>query len=502
VKRFPIGKILLTFQYILLVIFAALLVLKAYSTLGWHAPLFHYAAFLMDKYALVPYRDIFETSMPGTFAFYYLIAKLFGYGDLPFRSVDLTLLGLLLVTTYAFMSRFGRLVAAWAAILFGLLYLTMGQSMSLQRDYIGIIPVACALLCIPVKTDIPVRLARFALLGLLFGMSVLIKPHLVIALPIVFGALLAFRWQFQKKSTLDFLKCAAISCAALLVPLTIALVWLAANSALAPFFNMLFNDLPLHNLIAGNHGTITGLARVFYLIERTSTFGGLGPLLLSSLFAYYHVIKNANKDKATAISLTCLCLCTLAYAVYPMLAGGFWPSHYMPFAYFCCVSTGLCFFTWHERHKSPIAHKIRETLCVLILVVAITVQLPLFQFTDLLTYDLQSGTEAHAPFGGRVDELANWLKTRLHPGDTVQPLDWTGGSISQLRKTSPRFIIGVITDTPWVWGIDITREFPDVSKFLDNCYSVAKVAGGYLIYERKNDAPEWHQERYGEEISN
>ena len=238
---------------------AALFLLKAYTSLRWRmehdTPLFHYAAFLMDKHHLVPYRDIFETSMPGTFAFHYLIGKLFGYGDVAFRYVDLTLLSALLVATYVFMGRFGRLVAIWAAILFGLVYLSWGQTMSLQRDYLGVIPIAFALLCLPVKTDIPVRLARFALIGLLFGLSVLIKPHLGIGLPIVFGTLLTFRWHSQRKSRLDFLKCAAVSGVSLLVPGEHCSGLVGCQFSANPVCNiMFFNYLPLHTLDDGKSG--------------------------------------------------------------------------------------------------------------------------------------------------------------------------------------------------------------------------------------------------------
>ena len=62
-------------------------------------------------------------------------------------NVDLTLLSALLVATYLLMARFGRSVATWSVILFGLIYLSEGQTMSLQRDYIGIMPIAFALLC-------------------------------------------------------------------------------------------------------------------------------------------------------------------------------------------------------------------------------------------------------------------------------------------------------------------------------------------------------------------
>jgi hypothetical protein len=67
-------------------------------------PLLHYVAFLMDQHGRFPYRDVFET-MPGAFAMHFVIAKLFGYGDVAFRTVDLVLLGLLCAATYLFMRR-------------------------------------------------------------------------------------------------------------------------------------------------------------------------------------------------------------------------------------------------------------------------------------------------------------------------------------------------------------------------------------------------------------
>jgi hypothetical protein len=510
----------------LLAILATLFLLSVYASLNWRmeqdTPLMHYVAFLMDKHVLVPYRDIFETSMPGVFVFHYLIVKLFGYGDVPFRYVDLVLLSALLVATYAFMSRFGRLVAVFAAILFGLFYLSAGQQMSLQRDYLGVIPVAFALLCIPTKMDTPVQFVRFTLIGLLFGMSILIKPHLVIALPIVFGTLLAFRWHIQKKTTLDFFKCALITGASLLLPVSIALVWLSANSALAPFIDISFNYLPLHTSLTGGHRTISGLARVSYLIGGAATLGGLGAFFLSSLFAYYYVLAHTDKNKASQITLRCLFLCTLAYAFYPALAGKFWPYHYMPFAYFCSISMGLCLFASPHLSKAHFADVTKRALLLLILVIAVTVQLPIYNFVFSLVADLRSEGNVHSPKNGRVDEISGWLKERLHPGDSVQPLDWTGGSIHgmllaeaklathfmydyhfyhhvsspyiqelrhsfirQLHKASPRFIVEVYArDKPWVSGIDTTREFPELSQYLYYCYSVAHEGNGYRIYER------------------
>jgi hypothetical protein len=220
----------------------------------------------------------------------------------------------------------------------------------------------------------------------------------------------------------------------------------------------------------------------------------------------------------------CLFLCALAYAIYPTLAGKFWQYHYMPFAYFCAISAGLCFFTCTQPPVSRFVYNIKKILPWLIIVITISVQLPLYQYVRSLVSDLRKGPTAHKPMDGRVDEIAGWLRGRLHTGDTVQPLDWTGGSvhamllaetklatqfmfdyqfyhhvslpyvqelrqsfISQLHKASPRFIIDVQTDKPWVSGIDSTREFPKLREFLDDYYTVAYKGNGYLIYERIND---------------
>lgn len=526
-ETLPLEKILLFFQRSMLAIFILLLLLQALATLDWRmehdTPLVHYGAFLMDRYHLVPYRDFWETSLPGIYVFHYIIGKLFGYGDFAFRCVDLVLLCALLVTTFVFMSRFGRLAAAWAAVLFGLLYFSKGQTMSLQRDYIGVILIAFALLCLPATMDKPVSRWRFAIIGLLFGMAVLIKPHLVIGLPVIFGALLAFRWHSQSKSTRDFLQCAALCSTALLALPVISLLWLAARSALAPFVAVFFHYFPLYSVLTGWAENVSSQYRLFYLVEYTLKFGGYAPLLIASLFAYYLVLAHAWGDKVRTISVLCLCCCTFAYAVYPTLAGKFWEYHYMPLAYFCSLSAGLCFFA---RPKPPSPHPrlwrmIEEALPSLIFIVAVIVQLQLPRFALSLYTDLRTGPELHAPKNGRVDEIAGWLKARLKPGDTVQALDWTGGAIhamllaeakpatrflfdfhfyhhvsspviqrlrqsfiEQLRSAQPRFVIEVDTGKPWVSGIDTSYSFLELRALLDSSYKVAFVGDGYLIYER------------------
>ena len=527
-KAFSLEKITVVLHGALLAAFAAMLLLKAYTTLEWRmehdTPLLHYAAFLMLQNDLIPYRDFFETSMPGTFALHYAIVRLFGYGDAAFRYIDLTLLGALLTATYLFMRRFGHSAAAWGLILFGLIYLSKGQVMSLQRDYIGVIPVAFSLLVIPATLGTPVRLGRFALVGVLFGLSAIIKPHLVIAFPIVFWALYSFQRQARQNTSSGFHICAAVSIASLLVPVILAFAWLASRSALAPFLDMVFHYLPLHSAMDGNHKTISGMDRVYYVLRSTSMLGGYIALFVCSLCGGYLAWKRSNNDKAARISLICLGLCTLAYAIYPAPAGKFWPYHYMPFAYFCALSASLCLsgFVWSTNTSASAANGWRlqaaKIFPVFMLVIAASIQLPLHKFVHTLSADLRAGPEAHAPKWGDVDEIAAWLKSRAKPGDAVQPLDWADGGIhamllsetrlathflyeyhfyhhisspyiqglrqsfiTQLRATQPRFIVKIRSRMPW--GEDTTNQFPELQKFISDNYVVARAGQYYIIYE-------------------
>ena len=532
-------KILLAVATTTLMAAATLLLLVAFESLGWRmehdTPLMHYVAFLMDKYDRVPYRDIFDMNMPGTYAFHYVIGKLFGYGDLGFRIADLGLLSVLLGTTFLFMSRFGRLVSVSSALLFGLLYLPKGQRMSLQRDYIGIIPVALALLCIPARTDSPVRLVRFVIVGLLFGTSFLIKPHLAIGLPVVFGTLVTFRWNSQMKSSLDLMKCGAICGISFCVPLLAAITWLVANSAFVPFIDLWVHYLPLYGALTGGIENIEGFDRFFYLIESTIKMrdhlgNPYGILFVAGVFGYYRIFTDPRQSKANEIFCMCIWICTCLYALYPILAGKFWSYHYMPLAYFCAISAGLCLSSWPAPIQFRVASLAREALPLLVFLTAVTIHLNVQRIALGALSELPPRPEWHAPYGGRVDAIASWLGNHLQPGDSVQPLDrmvkdgsYRPGVIHamlisearlatrfmydfhfyhhistpfiqelrksfmrELREASPRFIIEVHKNAldP---EIDSTLSFPELRTFLDRFYVVVFEGDSYLIRERSDN---------------
>jgi hypothetical protein len=404
--------------------------------------------------------------------------------------------------------------------LFGLIYLFHGQAFSLQRDYIGIIPIALTLLLIPAKGETAVNIFRFAIAGFLFGIAFLIKPHLIIGLPIIFGTLLITRRMSVKKSGRDFIHCLMTLILFFLLPVAATGVWLAAHSALGHFINIFFQYLPLHSSITGAHITVTGFQYIFYLFDQTLQFQGYGALILCSLFAFYRLTTITQISKPLIYSSVCLLSLTLLYSIYPTLAGKFWRYHYMPFIFFCSISTTLCLYIWPYLPVSEKQWQIRELLIILVFFITIVIHLNLPWNCSSLVRNLKSESDIYSPKRGRVDEISAWLKTRLNENDTVQPLDWTGGSIhamllakaklstrfmyeyhfyhhvslpyiqelrksfiNQLYQKIPRFIIEIHTINPRVSGVDSSQEFPELRNFINNNYLVALKGDGYLIYE-------------------
>ena len=128
-------------SYIILFLLAAFLITQAAFSLQWpiahdEAPLF-YEAFLMQSEGRIPYRDIFDFQMPGSYIAYYVLGLISGFGPFRIRILDLLILAALIVITFQFMRRFGKTPALAAGILFGLKYLQGGPlaSISMSIEY-------------------------------------------------------------------------------------------------------------------------------------------------------------------------------------------------------------------------------------------------------------------------------------------------------------------------------------------------------------------------------
>jgi len=512
---------------VLLILLATSLIVQVAFSLQWpiahdEAPLF-YEAFLMHSEGRIPYRDIFDFQMPGSYIAYYLLGSLSGFNAFRIRILDILLLAALIFITYRFMRRFGKTPALAAGILFGLKYLQGGPSISLQREYLLLIFLALSLL-VGMRDSLTPR-HRLSL-GILFGLAAVIKPHAALGL---LPFLLFDIADISKRLNKSLLKAAATSilpaAIGFTIPIAIVIAWLAFNHALTPFLNIASNYWPLYSQINGQMEITPQAERISFFLNQVWRLGGSGLWLIPAIIGGY-----LHQNKQTCL-LASLALC---YAIYPALSGQFFPYHYIPFIYFISLLAALCLSTFnfqpstlrHGERKSNRqgnAFNFQLSTFNLSLLSLILFTVILFSVRPSAAFIRQINRQPVVTSTDRADEIARFLEKNLEAGDTVQPLDWTGGTLlamletrarlatsyifdfyfyhhvstpyiqnlradfmDELQKSSPHFIVEVTAiDKPWITGQDTSREFPELRAFLDENYSVTIQEDDYAIYERK-----------------
>lgn len=491
------------FSIILLILLAAFLLLQMGFSAQWpiahdEAPLF-YEAFLMHSEGRVPYRDIFDFQMPGSFAAFYLFGSLTGFGPLRIRILDLFILVVLLIITYGIMRAFGKPSAVAAGLLFGLKYLQGGPSMALQREYLMLLFIAPAV-WISMRDSLTPK-GRFTL-GMLFGLAGIIKPHAAIGLlPILLFDIA----DLHRRRKVPLSNAAARSLFPIglgaVIPFALVGAWLMLKDAWVPFMSMARNYWPLYAQINGQMEINAGAARTSFVLNQAWRLGGNGLWLLPASIGVYGLPQN---QKRPAYLLAGFAVC---YAIYPAFSGQFFPYHHLPFVYFILSLASLCLAESKWRVGA---------VMVLVLVILLDVRPSPAFLRQVEGRPIVTSTD-------RAEAIAKFLEKNLAEGDTVQPLDWTGGTLlamletrahlatpyifdfyfyhhisdpyiqslrtdflDDLRESRPRFIVEVTAiDKPWITGDDASREFPALRAFLDEHYSVTIQKDDYVIYERQ-----------------
>ncbi len=507
--------------YLLLLGLSFTLLVVIMFSLQWpilhDSPIMLYLGFLMDRFAEVPYRDFFDMNMPGTHIAFLVIGSLCGYSDFGIRIADVIFLTALLGLTWLWLRPISRKVAWCGSVLWGLAYLRYGPAMSLQREYLILLPILAGILVATRMPRLP-EIPRYFLAGLLFGLAATIKPHAVIALPL----LIAFEFYGRRRrgteaspvtrSSMFGIVSSAI--AGLLIPFVLLAFYLWSKGALVPFLSMATRYWPLYTHLTGDHRTIFGFERYVYLFKEYRRLGDLGFWLaasaLGSFAALYHSALVPTQLRQVRLMIG-LAIC---YSIYPVLSGQFWPYHWLLFLYFIIQLSSLCFVEQQDPEATP------KSL-FLILVMAATLLLGGLRVPPGFVDQLR-GLPIHPPSAERIGEIAAFLRNNLQPQDTVQPLDWTGGAVhamllsrarlatrfvydfhfyhhvsapfigtlraeflKDLGRVKPRFIVEITgEDKPWVSGRDTTRDFPELRTFLAQNYRIALHSDDYIIYER------------------
>jgi hypothetical protein len=303
-----------------------------------------------------------------------------------------------------------------------------------------------------------------------------------------------------------------------LIPVIAIIIWLTSTNALTPFLDIALNYWGLYSQINGELVILSDSQRLSYILNQIWRLGGHGLWLIPAAFTIY-----LNQNKKTYL-LTSLALC---YAIYPAFTGQFFPYHYILFTYFVITLASLSTsnpqfsnspITIHQLYNPEAKRSGRIThyaSLLFLLTIFITIR-------PSQTFIRQLEGKEIVTSSDRAVEIGKFLEKNLDDGDTVQPLDWTGGTLlamlqtrtpiateyvfdfyfyhhisnpyiqnlrndfmNQLGESRPRFIIEVTSpDKPWVGGDDTTRtKFPELQNFLDENYSITIQKDDYVIYE-------------------
>lgn len=495
---------------IVLILLAALLIAQAAFSLQWpiahdEAPLF-YEAFLMQN-GHIPYKDFFDFQMPGSFFAYSLLGILSNFGPLRIRILDLILLAAISTITYFAMRRFGKFTALAAPILFALKYLQGGPNLSLQREYLILIFISLSI-WIGVSDSLTFR--KRLMLGLLYGLAATLKPHAALGL-LPFLLLDIADLKQRHELSLQSLTKQIIFPLTLgfAIPISLITLYLAITHSLFPLIDIILNYVPLYTQINGAMAITPPNERMAYLLDQLWRLGGNGLWLIPAAFGMY---LNRNRQTYLLASLA------IIYALYPALTGQFFPYHYIPFIYTIILAASLAL---NVKSQTSNVTTFDLRLSTFSLIALLLVTLATVRPSQTFLRQLQGKDIAIA--ADRATQISTFLEKNLEPGDQVQALDWTGGSLlamlenrapiatsyvfdfyfyhhvsnpyiqslradfmTQLGESKPRFIIEVTAiDKPWVSGEDTTRDFPELRAFLAENYSVTMEREDYIIYERQ-----------------
>lgn len=184
----------------LLLGWSVLLLLLALRSLSWRMvhdlPILHVVGWLISK-GRVPYRDLFEMNLPGTWIIHVGGQWLFGADTIGVRLTDLSWLALTLTAAYVCMRCFG--LGMGSALLLGTVYLMGGPMDALQRDWLMVGPLLFALAGARWHAHPRMRIVQWSVGGLGLGWAMLIKPQALLLTPLLLGAIL-WEWQLTRKT--------------------------------------------------------------------------------------------------------------------------------------------------------------------------------------------------------------------------------------------------------------------------------------------------------------
>ena len=495
----PYSSLTFLLTWCLAVLLLSSIIILAGTTFRWpivlDPPLYNYIGWLMTRGA-VPYRDVFDTNLPGTYVIHFWVVKLLGDGDLAWRFFDLLCLVLINIATFLYCSRFGRLSALTAVALFSAFHLYNGPLCAGQRDYILLVFIMWGIYFFQKYRESTGSPVYFLLTGLLLGAGITIKPFVVFWWALFLLLTIVHDYRKQEYHFRHY-AIYVIGCSAA----TIAVAgWLWRANALQAFIDIFFNYLiPLYPKLQPN--TISGGLRInllgmpIGLLLGISLVLGIGDVLIRKKIVLNRLIL----------------ICGIIYGLlhYALQRKGF-GYHLYPAALFLFLLTAS-WLEYIKQKRFSVLQKVMLCLTFYLMTGALYCSVKNIFIKPPNYFDVY-------PFPSM---LVSDLQGRVPQNETVQSMEAVGDGIlcllqlhirqptrfihdvyfyydiknpyvqglrheflQALQEAPPLFIIFPKNGWP-VYGYERLKLFPELDEWLHAHYTLDREREDYRLYKRK-----------------
>jgi hypothetical protein len=202
--------------------------------------LMHYVIFL-QKQGLIPYKDIIDINLPGTYAFEAIAMRCFGQGALAWRIYDLALLVSMALAAMLLAGRRNWFGGVLAGVLFALVHLQDGLEQGGQRNLLMAVLLLWSYVAL-FSAQKSSSGAMSLLAGWGLGCTVTIKPTM---LPLALALICMMSWTIRRNGLTSW-KPLGNGMLGLFLPPLVALGWLKKTGALPAFIRIFVELLPMH----------------------------------------------------------------------------------------------------------------------------------------------------------------------------------------------------------------------------------------------------------------
>jgi len=279
------GRIQDIYLYII-IIFSIPTIILLYRSIHWHpildSPIFQYIAYKIIN-GIIPYREIFDMNLPGTYWIHIITIKIFGLNAIGFRIIDLIFLLFILLSGSLILKKYGSIAVLTFIALFTGIHLAGGEANMGERDYfmMGFVGFSMYFIIKYIKKGKNINLF---IAGIFIGYAGFIKPTSYILYFLIVLILL-----IKKKGISKIIIDSVLLTIGVCIFPGIFTYWLYKNGGINDFINICVNYLPIYQ-----NGSISSIFKLIYSIWKSP----LGILIVGSLIILPIVYDNLFiKDK-------------------------------------------------------------------------------------------------------------------------------------------------------------------------------------------------------------